>query len=498
MAQGTDPANPAPHTTTRSQARKATFDRVVKGVMEIVDDDLLLKALDSAGMDSVADLITLTDAQIDALSYDDGTGTVQTPSLASRNKLRILRAWNLHLQQVQGTRRVDWSDHLTVNEDEWDEFRVGIYVAPGTAPPNPVANAPVASPVPPLVPTPRFVQVSNPASDFRRGNKRDKTHYREFKDESQWDEFKRVTRATIYAHGCENVINPSYVPSSQDDIVLFEEQQKFMYDVWATILKTPMGKHYVRLHESTRDAQAVWRDLTTYMRSSTRADIEIEGLMTTLTSIRLTSATKGNTQQFVLDWLDKLRIYEDLTPPSAHFPEIMKKAMLQNALNGLKVFRDVKTSEQLEVAKGQGPLTYQAYISLIQQVAASYDKSLEPQNRRNTSAVRQAHLTEFLYDDCYEGNIADYGEVEDDDQVDFFGSMSINTTQQQRKSGGNYRKRPSLPKAVWEAMSRSDQMAWDSISDQAKFKIIFAYKDHIAKSEATSSPGDKRRAQVHA
>ena len=72
MAQGTDPSNP-PHTITRSHVRKVTFDDVVKGVMEIEDNDLLLKALDNAGLDSVADLITLTDPQIDALVYDDGT-----------------------------------------------------------------------------------------------------------------------------------------------------------------------------------------------------------------------------------------------------------------------------------------------------------------------------------------------------------------------------------------------------------------------------------------
>jgi len=38
-------------------------------------------------------------------------------------------------------------------------------------------------------------------------------------------------------------------------------------------------------------------------------------------------------------------------------------------------------------------------------------------------------------------------------------------------------------------------MAWDSISDQAKFKIIFAYKDHIPKNE--TAPNDHRTAQVH-
>jgi hypothetical protein len=200
---------------------------------------------------------------------------------------------------------------------------------------------------------------------------------------------KRTTVATVYAHGCENVINPAYTPSSHDEIVLFDEQQKkFMYDVWATILKTPMGKHFVRLHEGTRDAQAVWRDYLTYMRSSTRADMEIEDLLRNLTSLRLTTNTKGSTQQFVLDWLDKLRIYEDLTPTSSCFPDTMKKAMLQNAIDGVKVFKDVKTAEQLDIAKGQGPLTYQAYAMLVQQVAASYDKTQEPMSQRPPSTPR--------------------------------------------------------------------------------------------------------------
>jgi len=95
--------------------KKALFDRITKEVMDIADDDLLMKALDSAGLDAVSDLLTLSDKQIDSLAYDDdGTG-LRVPSLGSRNKLRILRSWNVHLQQVQGVRRVDWWDEGTVS-----------------------------------------------------------------------------------------------------------------------------------------------------------------------------------------------------------------------------------------------------------------------------------------------------------------------------------------------------------------------------------------------
>ena len=102
---------------------------------------------------------------------------------------------------------------------------------------------------------------------------------------------------TIYhghhLHGCKNIISPSYAPTDFEEISLFNEQQKFMYDVWLTILKTPMGKHYVRSHERTRGAQAVWKDYINDMRTSTRAYLEIEDLMSLLTSPRLTTHIKA-------------------------------------------------------------------------------------------------------------------------------------------------------------------------------------------------------------
>ncbi len=85
MVQASTPSNPPP--LTRSSMKKASFDRVVTDVIGIIDDDLLLKALD----DSVSDLLTLMDNQIDMLSFDDSAGS-KVPPLSSRNKLRVLRS----------------------------------------------------------------------------------------------------------------------------------------------------------------------------------------------------------------------------------------------------------------------------------------------------------------------------------------------------------------------------------------------------------------------
>lgn len=112
----------------RSWMKRVMFDHVIQEVLGISDDDLLLKALDGHGtIISLPDLLTMSDSDIDSLYLDDGTGE-RLPSLASRNKVRILRWWNYHLQVVQGRRVVDWMDSSTVNEVEWDSYRYGVYV----------------------------------------------------------------------------------------------------------------------------------------------------------------------------------------------------------------------------------------------------------------------------------------------------------------------------------------------------------------------------------
>ena len=114
------------------------------------------------------------------------------------------------------------------------------------------------------------------------------------------------------AHGCQNVANPNYQPNSLDESLLLREQNNFMYDVFASILQTTMGAHFIAVHEDNRNAQLVWKDYTTYMKTSTSADMQIEELMSSLTSLRLSQNYRGTTQKFLIDWLDKMMQYEKL------------------------------------------------------------------------------------------------------------------------------------------------------------------------------------------
>ena len=117
------------------------------------------------------------------------------------------------------------------------------------------------------------------AEDFRRGVKRDPSHYLSFREDKQWDSWKQSTISTARAHGCEDIFDPSYKPQTPDDRDLFIKKQKFIYSVFESVIKTDMGKYIVRQHEDDFDAQEVFCKLETYALASTQATLDASSLL---------------------------------------------------------------------------------------------------------------------------------------------------------------------------------------------------------------------------
>ena len=77
------------------------------------------------------------------------------------------------------------------------------------------------------------------------------------------------------SHKCNEVLDPTYNPGSEpEQRELFEAKQTFMFDVFNGNLLTDMGKIIVRKHLNTTDAQAVWRELSEHMRTSSKGASE--------------------------------------------------------------------------------------------------------------------------------------------------------------------------------------------------------------------------------
>jgi hypothetical protein len=49
-------------------------------------------------------------------------------------------------------------------------------------------------------------------------------------------------------HGCDNALDPTYVPTADEDKAIFKLQNTFMYLIWDYILLTDKGKEIVMEH----------------------------------------------------------------------------------------------------------------------------------------------------------------------------------------------------------------------------------------------------------
>ena len=66
------------------------------------------------------------------------------------------------------------------------------------------------------------------------------------------------------AQGVEEVLNPSYLPVGNDDRELFNEKQKYLFQVLHSTVLTDKGKEIIKAYLPTLDAQKAFNDLIKY------------------------------------------------------------------------------------------------------------------------------------------------------------------------------------------------------------------------------------------
>ena len=70
-------------------------------------------------------------------------------------------------------------------------------------------------------------------------------------------------------------MDPNFTPGNEPEAKeLFEAKQTFMFSVFNANLQTDMGKTIVRRHLTNTDAQAVWKELSEHMRTSSKGASE--------------------------------------------------------------------------------------------------------------------------------------------------------------------------------------------------------------------------------
>ena len=161
-----------------------------------------------------------------------------------------------------------------------------------------------------------------------------------------------------------------------------------MYQVFVKNCQTDKGKEIVRAYESTFNAQAIYKELSTHCMKSTTAQLNSSELMTYITSVRINDGSwRGTTSSFILHWIEQVRLYESTANKNEHFSDGQKRTMLENVVSSHNELRAIKTqADQLKALNGS-VLTYAQYSTLLQASANTYDASLSVNTKKHTRSV---------------------------------------------------------------------------------------------------------------
>ena len=97
-----------------------------------------------------------------------------------------------------------------------------------------------------------------------------------------------------------------------------------MFSVFNTNLQTDMGKTIVRKHLASTDAQAVWKELSEHMKTSSKGASEKRRLTQYVTNTVLDDNIKGTTEQFVLHFNEQFRQLEEISEDDERLPPSVK------------------------------------------------------------------------------------------------------------------------------------------------------------------------------
>jgi hypothetical protein len=474
----------------------ADFQFIMTDTLGQKADSPLFKALDKSGITDVGGITSLTDRVIDRLKYPDnssGTVTIEELGHGYQQLIRCFNAFVLMKNDAGNPIHDDWQN-LTVKA-EFQEFRIIGFAAytvhPQTATPS--SGGPTSG-------TASFTpRIRDRVLEFKKGIKRDPASFTVMKDNKQWDTVHRTLKAQACYQDVDDIINPTYVPTTAEDIALFAEQQKYMYSVFERILQTDEGKVIVRSHDHDRNAQLIYSEFLQVMTQSTEAMMDSGELLSYLTTTKISDGSwRGTTKAFVLHWIDKLRLFHELTPVADRLSENTQRTLLQNAVTGLDVLRQVQINSDLQMTTHGTALTFTQYCSLLINTATGHDKQSN-KNHSTGKPRRSAFRSETSFGDDFHFNDDD---VNLEDQS-FESTYGVDTTPSELQAYAmNQRERPQfksgsrMPIARWKALSAQAKQIWDTMEDDDK-ALILALQDSRTSTSKSKPDSSKYSINSH-
>jgi hypothetical protein len=157
------------------------------------------------------------------------------------------------------------------------------------------------------------------------------------------------------------------------------------------------------------------------MTQSTEVLMDSGELLSYITTAEISdSSWRGTTKAFILNRIDKLPLFHELTPVADRLSENTHQTILQNVVIGLNALQQVQINSDLQKATRGTVLTFAQYCSLLINTATGYDKHADKPNPTG-KPLRSVFQSETLL-----GENSDIDEIIEDESSEF--EYDVDTT----------------------------------------------------------------------
>jgi len=293
---------------------------------------------------------------------------------------------------------------------------------------------------------------------FLKHVRRDVKAFPEFKNEKEWDRWSLGMITECETQHLSNILNPDYAGAAGDR-ALFDEHQKFMYNVFFRTVQTSAGMAIVTSHAIDRDAQAIWRELCARAKTSTQASQNTEAILKYLTTAKV-EGWSGTTYDFVLHWLERVRIFNTMVTSTEHLSLMMLNSLLRTSVRNIGILANVENTAEIMKVAGTEEVTFEAYTNLLFSACSTHDSQFQAKNRQRPNVGNRnanPHHTA-------------YGPFDVNTDIDI---VSANMSRLEYDTPVYYNPPTpiydvNLTKQQWKALSPESQGHWDKLSPDEK------------------------------
>ena len=458
-------------TSPVAKERTEVIQHIIK-LCGFAADSTMVSYIDQEQWETIYDVVTYHFKEIDDMNVIRDNGKFDAkPMLKDRRRLKCFLLYyrkkcdalvsTLIDEEVLMWKRSEFNDYVGSAKCQLDMAVAEGFAAP--APPNAAKYDPNA------------VNANGglTAQEFRRGIKRDKSHYADLKDDKYFNSWNRGFVATAHTHHTHFILDEKYCPVTPDEKTVFKEIQVFMFAVLEEHLKTSKGKALVSMYEHTHDAQMIYAELKKHAQCSTAAQLSGDTLLQYITTPRFPGNWRGTSYDFVLHWNEQVVKYERLEVEL--FPPKHKLRMLQNTVGEVRELAYVKQIGDQDVARGRDPLDYETYIELLLSACSTYDKKIVLPGK--TKRAVYASITD----------VDNVGGREHADRNDAYEMYNVDTDVSDIMVNAGEQKSSFIPREEW-----------NKLSDEEKERLIAKRRqERLNSASGNRKSYPSRQANVH-